>query len=437
MKKVFFILFPIIAAIVITFISCQFLVSTPELPVLKTPGDKAKDVSLKPSLEWGKDTKHEDTSYSLNIYRITNGGTELITTVEDVEGTQYTLSEELNPSEKYAWEVTFKTNQNKTGASELHVFTTRELADLTFSLPDSTVRENNAINIDLNSFLEDKENREVDFELLSGPGKIVDNVYTYKPGFEDAGAYVVEIAAVDAYREVRTEFELTVKDVYRPPVVKNLQESYQVDQGEQIAVDLNSKVENPETNPLTFKLVQGPGEIRDGVYYLQPDFSKKGRQQVKIIIEDPATELEIDFHVIINAVNRSPSFGFIPLQKTKENQKIEIDLKDYVTDPDGDPLTFLKTGGPGKISPDGLFTYEPDFDANGDYTIDFKVSDGENTVNDSFLLSVENVNRKPVKVNGSEKTYELKEGNTFEIDLSQKYADPDKDPLSFRLVEGP
>ncbi|MFP4461140.1 MAG: hypothetical protein ACLFQE_02975, partial [Thermotogota bacterium] len=291
MKKVFFILFPIIAAIVITFISCQFLVSTPELPVLKTPGDKAKDVSLKPSLEWGKDTKHEDTSYSLNIYRITNGGTELITTVEDVEGTQYTLSEELNPSEKYAWEVTFKTNQNKTGASELHVFTTRELADLTFSLPDSTVRENNAINIDLNSFLEDKENREVDFELLSGPGKIVDNVYTYKPGFEDAGAYVVEIAAVDAYREVRTEFELTVKDVYRPPVVKNLQESYQVDQGEQIAVDLNSKVENPETNPLTFKLVQGPGEIRDGVYYLQPDFSKKGRHQVKIIIEDPATEL--------------------------------------------------------------------------------------------------------------------------------------------------
>ena len=96
-KKIFYILFPVIAAIVITLISCQFMVSTPELPVLKTPGDKAGNVSLKPSFEWGKDTKHEDTSYSLNLYRITDGGTELISTVEDVEGTQYKISKALEP----------------------------------------------------------------------------------------------------------------------------------------------------------------------------------------------------------------------------------------------------------------------------------------------------------------------------------------------------
>jgi outer membrane protein assembly factor BamB len=437
-KKIFFILFPVIATIVIALISCQFMVSTPELPVLKTPGDKAEDVSLKPSFEWGKDTTYEDTSYSLNLYRITDGGTELISTVEDVEGTQYTISQELNPSERYAWEIVYETKNDKTGSSGLHTFTTRKLADLSFSIPDSTVRENNTINIDLNRFLEDKENRQVSFELLSGPGRIVDDVYTYEPGYDDAGAYVVEIAAKDPYRETTATFELIVKDVYRPPVVKNIQETYQVDQGEQIAVDLNSKIENPDSNPLKFILAQGPGEIRDGVYYIQPDFSKKGRQQVKIIIEEPATQLEIDFHVVINAVNRSPSFGFIPIQKERENEKVEIDLKEYVTDPDGDTLTFLKTGGPGQISTDGLFTWQPDYDANGDYTIDFKVSDGVNMVTDSFLLSVENMNRKPVEEKDMGKTsYELKEGEPFRIDLSKQYTDPDDDLLTFKLIKGP
>ena len=437
-KKIFYILFPVIATIVIALISCQFMVSTPELPVLKTPGDKAGDVSLKPSFEWGKDAKNEDTSYSLNLYRITNGGTELISTVEDVEGTQYTLSQELNPSEKYAWEIVYETKNNKAGSSGLHTFTTRKLTDLSFSIPDSTVSENNSITIDLNRFLKDKENRQVSFDLLSGPGQIVDDVYTYEPGYEDAGAYVVEIEAKDSYREIKNTFELTVKDVYRPPAVKDLQETYQVDQGEEIAVDLKSKIENPDSNPLKFILAEGPGEIRDGVYYIQPDFSKKGRQQVKIIIEDPATQLEIDFHVVINAVNRSPSFGFIPMQKEKENENIEIDLKKYVTDPDNDPLTFLKTGGPGQISAEGLFTWQPGFDANGDYTIDFKVSDGKNIVNDSFLLSVENVNRKPVEVKESEKTlYELQEGEQFSIDLSKKYSDPDDDLLTYKLIKGP
>lgn len=437
-KKIFYILFPIIAAIVIALISCQFMVSTPELPVLKTPGDKAGDVSLKPTFEWGKDTKHEDTSYSLNLYRITDGGTELITIVEDVEGTQYTLSQELNPHNDYAWEIVYETNNNMTGSSGLHTFTTRKLADLSLSIPDSIVSENNTINIDLNRFLEDEEKRQVIFELLSGPGRIIDDVYIYEPGYEDAGAYVVEIAAKDSYRQTSVAFELTVKDVYRPPVVKNLQETYQVDQGEQIAVDLKSKIENPDSNPLNYILAQGPGEIRDGVYYIQPDFSIKGRQQVKIIIEDPATQLEIDFHVVINAVNRSPSFGFVPMQKERENEQVEIDLKEYVIDPDGDSLTFLKTGGPGKISADGLFTWQPDFDANGDYTVDFKVSDGMNRIDDSFLISVENVNRKPTEEKDKEKSfYELKEGEPFNLDLSQQFTDPDDDLLTFKLIKGP
>ena len=438
-KKIFCILFPVIAAIVITFISCQFAVSAPDLPVLKTPGDKAKDVSLKPSFDWGKDAKDEDTSYSLNLYRITDGGTELVTTVQEIEGTQYTPSVQLLPEHTYAWEITYKTKNNKTGSSVMHTFTTRKLSDLMFSVPDATIQENNRINIDLDSFLEDDENRQVNFTLQSGPGNLEGRVYTYEPGFEDSGSYRVEIIARDEYRQVTADFEVTVQDNYRPVSIQNIQETYQVNQGGQIAVELESKIENPENNPLTFKLVQGPGVIKNGVYYLQPDFSKKGRQQVKIIIEDPATQLEVAFHVVINDVNRSPSFGFIPLQKGTENQQIEIDLKEFVSDPDGDPLTFTKTAGPGQISKDGLFTYHPDFQASGDYTIDFKVSDGINIISDGFLLSVENVNRKPDETDkgGEAFSFKLKEGELFNLDLSQMYVDPDDDPLEFRLVKGP
>src|SRR6056297_3571755 len=190
-KKIFYILFPVIAAIFIALISCQLLVSTPDLPVLKTPGDKAGDVSLEPIFEWGKDTNFKDTLYALNVYRITNGGTELALAVKDVEGTQYRVSQALEPGEQYAWEIVFSTKNNKSGSSGLNIFTTRKLADLSFSIPDSSVKEKNTINIDLKRFLEDQENRRVRFDLLKGPGQIVDDVYTYAPGYEDAGYYFV------------------------------------------------------------------------------------------------------------------------------------------------------------------------------------------------------------------------------------------------------
>jgi len=437
-KKILYILFPVIAAIVIALISCQFAINTPDLPVLKTPGDKAAAVSLKPLFEWEKDAKAEDVVYTFRLYRVTNGGTELVLQAEDVKGSQYQLTEELSPSQSYSWEISFATKLNKRGTSGEHFFTTRDLAQLVFELPDASVEENSVINIDLQSFLLDQEEAEINFELLSGPGKVEDGFYSFNPQYEDAGNYVVEILASDSIRRIKTEFELTVKDRYRPPVVKNLQEAFEVNQGEQIVVDLKSKVINPESNPLRFILAQGPGEIKDGVYYLQPDFSKKGRQQVKIIIEDPATQLEVDFHVVIHAVNRSPAFGLIPIQEAIEAQPFMMDLTEFIIDPDGDALTFLKTGGPGLLSAEGLFSYQPDHEAAGDYTVDFKVSDGVNIIDDEFLLTVKNTNRKPQPIEASKTiTHDLKEAQPFKIDLSSLYIDPDKDTLIYRLVQGP
>ena len=438
MKKILYILFPVMAAIVIALISCQFAINTPDLPVLKTPGDKATGVSLKPLFEWEKDADVEDVIYTFNLYRMTDGGTELVLQKGDIKGDHYQLAEKLKPFQSYSWEITYKTKLNKTGTSGVGLFTTRALAQVGFSLPDASVEENSVINIDLQRFLVDPEGLEMAFELLSGPGKIEDGFYSFNPGFEDAGAYGVEILASDLYRQVKTDFELTVKDSYRPPTVQNLQETYEVNQGEQMVVDLKGKVQNPESNPLRFILAQGPGEIKDGVYYLQPDFSKKGRQQVKIIIEDPATQLEIDFHVVIHAINRSPTFGLIPIQTVNEAHPAMIDLKEYVVDPEGDALTFLKTGGPGQLSAEGLFTYQPDYEASGDYTVDFKVSDGMNMIDDGFLLTVLNVNRKPIAIDASRTiAHELKEAESFSMNLSQLYTDPDQDKLTYKLVIGP
>lgn len=438
MKKILFISMIAMLALIIVVVSCQMGVTTPEVPVLKLPTDGAQNVSLTPSFYWGLDEeKKENILYSLEIYRLTTGGTETVFQKTGLSENEFKLTAELEPSEEYFWSISYSTDKGESVTSLYSFFDTLSLPELELKIPANRVYEGKTLNIDLNSFLEGRKDRAIDFSLISGPGGVSNGTYVYNPGFDDSGSYVVEVGAKDQFRQTSQQFEITVLDSYRPMQVKNLQENFEVREGELFQINLSEKIDNPEANLLTYSIVEGPGEIKDGIYTFKPDFSQQGREFVKIRIEDPATEINMNFHIVISDVNQIPSLGIIPIQTVKEDELLTLNLREFIEDPDDDTVSFEKLSGPGELNNDGLYTFVPGFDSEADYFVSFSISDGKESSEDKFSIIVQDVNRIPTEVENLNKQQTLSENEELRIDLGKCFSDPDGDTLSFRLLSGP
>jgi outer membrane protein assembly factor BamB len=413
-------------------------VTTPEVPVLKLPADGAEDVSLSPSFYWGiNEEKKEDILYSLKIFRLTTGGTETVFQKTGLSESEFKLTAELEPSQEYFWRISYSTEKGDRVDSDYFYFDTASLPELELKIPSSKVFEGKTLNIDLKSFLKGLKEREVSFCHLSGPGEIKEGIYTFNPGFEDSGSYIVEVCAKGRFRETSQQFEITVLDTYRPMIVKNIQEDFEVKEGETFQINLNEKIENPEANLLTYSIVEGPGEIKDGIYIFEPDFTQQGKEYVKIRIEDPATEINMNFHIVISDVNQIPTLSVIPIQNIEENELLTLNLKEFTKDPDNDTILFELIQGPGELSKEGIYTFKPDFDSERDYFVSFSVNDGKESSEDKFSIIVANTNRLPNESLKIETQQTITENEELKINLNECYSDPDEDPLTFELVSGP
>ncbi len=78
-----------------------------------------------------------------------------------------------------------------------------------------------------------------------------------------------------------------------------------------------------------------------------------------------------------------------------EEHPLKLNLLDYASDEDGDPLTFsLLPGSVGEIE-GSTYTYTPSYDSSGTYRVAIEVKDGELSASDDFILTVRNVDRAP------------------------------------------
>ena len=112
-----------------------------------------------------------------------------------------------------------------------------------------------------------------------------------------------------------------------------------------------------------------------------------------------------------------------------------IDLDDYLTDPNGDTLTFT----PDTLPPAATFnpetnevTFVSPVDNNGDTVIQFSATDS-NGGTITPTLTIQPVNLLPVAVDELVRTpFET----PIDIDLLENDFDPDGDPLSVSVING-
>ena len=375
----------------------------------------------------------ETVTIDLNSLAVDPDGEELEFSVQgpgELHGSAYIYSPGYSDSGKTVLRVLAKDPNGNETARDIELEVIDVNAPPVLQLENQIVNEGEVLSVDISSKVVDEDNDKVVLSLEEGPGEITEGVFTYEPSYSDSGTETVRIKASDGSgNDVFSSFEILVIDVNRPP--KSLLSDINVNEGESLSFDLLSRVVDPDGDNVTFSL-EGPGEIVDGSYIYNPDYSDAGDKSIVLILEDEkgATNTA-SFMVRVNDVNRPPQIS-IPDQSVKEGEQLKIYLKGFIFDPDGDEVTFEIADGPGFIE-DDHYLFTPDFDSEGIHEVTLTAKDNKGLESVGFFkVTVENVNRSPVTLSPSINT-SIMESFTLDLDLGSLFVDPDGDDLQFEL----
>jgi len=306
-----------------------------------------------------------------------------------------------------------------------------------------TMKERETKTLDLASFTSDLDGDALTFTLTSPPdwAKLSGSVVTLTPKFKDIGDHTLKFTVTDGALSVPgTAFVTVIRDP-RPPVWLEDPIRFEAPIGKDFAASIKSKAQDLDGLALTFSKKSGPAWLAvaaDGTLSGKPAPSDLGENTFAVSVKNDL--LGTDATVIIRVFdpNQAPVIGAIPVVSVKEREVQTLDLKKFVTDADGDALTFTLIDGKDwiELSSTGVFTFSPKFKDIGEYEINFKVSDGKVTVDGKLAVKVLRDPRPPVWLEDPIR-FEAALGKDFAANIKDKAKDLDGLALTFAKKSGP
>ena len=133
--------------------------------------------------------------------------------------------------------------------------------------------------------------------------------------------------------------------------------------------------------------------------------------------------------VAIREENRPPVLDPMPMQQVDEGALLAAQVS--ATDPDNDPLVYTAENLPAGAhwdAPNRAFSWTPDYDQSGQYTVTFTATDpGDLTATQIWTIEVRNVNRAPILAEIADR--HISETKTVSFAISGQ--DPDNDALTY------
>ena len=290
----------------------------------------------------------------------------------------------------------------------------------------------------------DPESDSVSFSIVSGPGIIEDDEYSFSPAWDtdhDDNEYEVTILADDGNGGTDTEtFSITVIDVNRPPVFTGVPSSpVYVDEGETLSFDASGIVSDPEGDAVTYIVSSGVGAFSGSEYIFVPGWDADHSDEnydVYMLANDSFGAVSEDnpsFMITVNDVNRQPSIEPVDDVLVDEGGDVYVELNS--TDPDDDSISFSVISGPGSLDGDE-YSFCSEWDTDHEdvvYDVTILADDG-NGGNDTetFSITVIDVNRPP---EADDMVLEIGAGAAVSFVLTG--SDPENDSLDFGVVTPP
>ncbi|MCF7809803.1 tandem-95 repeat protein [bacterium] len=271
-------------------------------------------------------------------------------------------------------------------------------------------------------------------------------LFTWTPGFEDAGEYTVVFIVSDNDYDIETETVITVNSTNRAPVWEDIPDEFS--SNERTEIEFRIEASDPDGNALTIEAasdnIPEGWEFNDnrngsGRFNWTPGYEDSGDYSVTFSVSDAEFDVDAEVSFTVIHVNRSPIWTDIPNSISAEEEDF-VEFAVEGSDPDGDDVT-IEMSDRGSL-PDqaefeynndgaGVFSWQTNNEDEGSYTVEFTISDGELEETEDVIITVGDVNRPPVWTDIPENT-ETDENS--ELSLTIEGSDPDDDDVTIEVT---
>jgi hypothetical protein len=256
------------------------------------------------------------------------------------------------------------------------------------------------------------------------------NVFTWRPTYGQAGAYVVKLSVSDGTVTVPFSFNVTVTRTDRAPVITAIAAQTVA---ENATLTFTVTASDPDNDALTFlPPALPPGAAFDATHTFTwtPAYGQAGTYSATFTVSDGTLQTSLSVSIAVGLTNRPPVPDAIADQSVADGQTLSLLVA--ASDPDGNALTFASVSLPSGSTFDAtkhVFTWQPAYGQAGAYVVKLSVSDGTVTVPFSFNVLVSKTDRPPVIAPIVAQTVNENATLTFSVTAT----DPDNDPLSFPM----
>jgi len=208
-----------------------------------------------------------------------------------------------------------------------------------------------------------------------------------KTDLSDSGSHTVTIIATDGKETVTKQVTIVVSNVNQPPVIEGVAD-IELDEGE-IALSSVS-ASDPDGDNVEVSFSEPLDE--DGEW--QTTKGDAGKYVVRVTASDGQLEVQESFSVRVITTNAAPEFEGVADVSVDEGQTVELAIN--AIDPEGEEVT-LTFGTP--FDSNGV--WQTGYEDSGSYAVTVTASDGVSESEETFTVTVNEVNRAPTFADGA------------------------------------
>ena len=217
----------------------------------------------------------------------------------------------------------------------------------------------------------------------------------WQTAYGDSGEYTVTVTVSDGESITARDVLIIVNKKEETPTIdsaKPIESGLTIDETQ--AVDFSAAASDLNKDPLSYSWkLDGADVGNEDKYTYQSTYEDAGTHTVKVEVSDGLSSASKIWSVDVKNVNRKPMLEKIDGIKAKETDKIAITA--LATDADKDKIIYA-ISDKRFVQEDNVFAWQTDYDSAGTYTVTVSANDGQDTTEQTFAVTVENVNRPPV-----------------------------------------
>ncbi|OUR88395.1 hypothetical protein A9Q81_23950, partial [Gammaproteobacteria bacterium 42_54_T18] len=283
----------------------------------------------------------------------------------------------------------------------------------------------------------DADGDALDYQLTAPlPGMLINTSgeISWIPTFTQSGDHTATVTASDGVLTATQSFVITVVNTNQPPVLTAITNQTVVENNT-ITVSLSAT--DADNDTLIYSVVGLPSfaSLNGAEITITPGYDDAGSYgPITVTATDGVDSGTSTFTINVTNNNQAPTITSLPITTIAEGQEYQYSV--IATDADGGSLTYSLSVLPAGMNISllsGVITWTPTFNDAGAELVVVEVSDGEQSVQQSFTLTVKNTNQAPVI--SSTPITNASENTDYQYNVLAN--DPDGDALTYQLVGAP